>query len=326
MTDKKANQSALSVVKKGVVDIVAGMIQDLVKRKTLHLPQNYSADNAMKEAWLVLQDVKTKDGKLALEHCDKNSIANALLSMVVQGLNVGKEQGYFIPYGKTLTFMRSYLGSMAVTKMVDPRVKSFSYKVVYESDKFSYELENGKIVKVKHEQGLDNIDKDKIKGAYCMALDENGKPLETEVMTFAQIKQSWKQSKLNPVNAKDEVSDTSTHGKFTAQMAIRTVVNRLCKLIYDTSDDAQRLDAILKDTIDQADEAEATAEIEEHANLDDVIEIPHEAETAPEEHDDGVPEDAVETGDPLDPPQGRTGEEVAGGRPVGEPGKLGPGF
>jgi recombination protein RecT len=39
-----------------------------------------------------------------LQACTRDSIANALLDMAVQGLNPAKKQGYFIAYGKQLVF------------------------------------------------------------------------------------------------------------------------------------------------------------------------------------------------------------------------------
>ncbi len=72
----------------------------------------------MKSAWLILQAAVDKDKKPVLEVCSKNSIANALLDMVVQGLNPAKKQCYFIAYGNGLACQRSYFGTMAVTKQV----------------------------------------------------------------------------------------------------------------------------------------------------------------------------------------------------------------
>lgn len=312
--------NALSVIKKGVVDIVAGMIKGLVDSSQLHLPKGYSAENAMKEAWLILQDVKAGDNKKALEVCDKNSIANALLSMVVQGLNVGKKQGYFIPYGKTLTFQRSYLGAEAVAMRVDPKIAEFAHAVVYEDDKFKYGILNGKKAVTTHEQDIDNVDKTKIKAAYCIALDKNGDPMKTEIMTMADIKQSWKQSKLEPVDSQGNIKATSTHGKFTEAMALRTVINKLCKPIINSSDDSALLESINRND-DLADEAAARAEIEDNANMGEVVEIP--GPEAPEEAPDGELEEEV-PGDENTLESGDVPPAEGSGEP--ETQKLGPNF
>ena len=107
----------LALIKKDVVDVVGKKAQEFVSRGELHLPPNYSVENAMKSAWLILQNTVDKDKKPVLQNCTKDSIANALLDMAVQGLNPAKKQGYFIAYGRQLVFQRSYFGTMAVTKL-----------------------------------------------------------------------------------------------------------------------------------------------------------------------------------------------------------------
>ncbi len=144
----------LAMQAKSFVDIVEAKISELVKNGQLDMPKDYSVDNALKAAWLVLQAAEDKEGNKALEVCTRDSIANSLLDMIVQGLNVGKKQGYFIVYGKTLTFQRSYFGSMAVAQMVQPKIADFAYAVVYEDDIFKYGIQNGRKAVVQHEQEM----------------------------------------------------------------------------------------------------------------------------------------------------------------------------
>lgn len=114
----------LALVKRDTVDVVAEKVRQFQERGEIHFPANYSPENAMKSAWLLLQTVQDKNYKPALETCTKDSIANSLLDMVVQGLNPAKKQGYFIVYGTKLTFQRSYFGTMAVTKMLQELLTS----------------------------------------------------------------------------------------------------------------------------------------------------------------------------------------------------------
>jgi len=263
----------LEIVKKSVVDVVKHKVNEFITSGELFLPKNYSPDNAMKAAWLILQSTVDKDGRRALEICTRDSIANALLDMVVQGLNPLKKQNYFIVYGKTLTCQRSYFGSMAVAQMVDPRISEFAYAVVYEGDTFKYGIKLGKKTVTEHEQDIQNVDKKKIIAAYCIALDKEGNPFRTEIMTIDEIKQAWKQSKMNPIDDKGNVKENSTHGKFSADMALKTVINKCCKAIINaSSDNALLLDKINRNE-DLADRAAAEAEIEEEANSGDVIDI-----------------------------------------------------
>jgi recombination protein RecT len=113
-----SNQNQLAMVKKDTVDIVAAKVKQFQENGELHFPANYSPENAMKSAWLILQTIKDRNQKPALEVCTRDSVANALLDMVVQGLNPAKKQCYFIVYGNQLVCQRSYFGTMAVTKRV----------------------------------------------------------------------------------------------------------------------------------------------------------------------------------------------------------------
>ena len=269
----KTQQKTLTTAEPTIVDIVAKNINKLIDNGELFLPQNYNVSNALKSAWLVLQSTLDKDQHSALEVCTRQSIANALLDMIVQGLNPIKKQNYFIVYGKTLTCQRSYFGSMAVAQMVNPKIGEFAFAVVYEGDTFKYGIVNGKKTVTLHEQEISNIDKKKLVAAYAIALDKEGNPFRTEIMTIEEIHQAWKQSKMSPIDEKGNVKDSSTHGKFAADMCLKTVINKCCKLIINTSsDNALLLDRINKNE-DLADRAEVEAEIEENANTGAVLEI-----------------------------------------------------
>src|SRR5690606_36842274 len=111
-----SNQNSIARVKRDTVDVVAERVRHFQERGEIHFPANYSPENAMKSAWLILQETKDRNKRPALDVCTKDSLANALLDMVVQGLNPQKKQGYFIVYGKQLVFLGSYFGTMAVTK------------------------------------------------------------------------------------------------------------------------------------------------------------------------------------------------------------------
>lgn len=247
------NQNQLSMVKKDTVDIVAAKVKQFQEAGELHFPANYSPENAMKSAWLLMQDIKTskQDGyRPALEVCSKDSIANSLLDMVVQGLNPSKKQGYFIVYGKTLSFQRSYFGTMAVTKRVTG-AKSIDAAVIFEGDEVDYEMNNGRITGLSHKQKFGNQDKP-IVGAYCTVIEKDGSTY-IELMTKKEIDKSWGQSKMSPSSA------DSTHSKFPQEMAKRTVINRACKKFLNASDD----NSLVMKHIHASDEASEQAELEE---------------------------------------------------------------
>lgn len=265
------NQNTQVAIRMETVDIVAAKVKEFQNKGELFFPPNYSPENALKSAWLILQETADKDGKPALEVCSKESIANALLSMVIQGLNPDKKQCYFIPFGRKLVMMRSYFGSMHVAKSVNENIEDIYAEVVYEGDEFEYAKQRGKTVITKHIQRLENVKKDKIIAAYACVLYKNGKE-EATIMTIDEIKQAWKQSRMNPIDEKGHIKIGSTHDKFTSDMCKKTVINKACKYIINSSDDRNILVKFAKETETEIVEAEVEEEIRNNANKE-VIDI-----------------------------------------------------
>lgn len=264
----------LALVKKDVVDVVGKKVQEFVSKGELNLPPNYSVENAMKSAWLILQNTFDKDKKPVLQTCTKDSIANALLDMAVQGLNPAKKQGYFIAYGRQLTFQRSYFGTMAVTKRVTGAKDIFA-EVVYKGDEFEYTIHRGNKVITKHVQRIENVDPDNIVAAYCTIIFDDDRQF-TDIMTWQEIQKAWSKSKMNPEK------EGSTHKEFAQEMARKTVINRACKRYLNSSDDGSLLMQHINRADEVAAEAEVEAEIEENANQE-LIDIEYEvADEEPE--------------------------------------------
>ncbi|OEH86225.1 recombinase [Desulfuribacillus stibiiarsenatis] len=256
----------ISIVKKDTVDIVAAKVKEFQERGELHFPANYSPENAMKSAWLILQEAKTgkNEGyKPVLEVCSKDSIANSLLDMVVQGLNPAKKQGYFIAYGKQLIFQRSYFGTMAVTKRVTA-AKDIDASVIYEGDEVDYEIINGRIKNLTHKQKFGNINKEKILGAYCMITFSNDE-VYTELMTMDEIRKAWSKSQMWGKD-QDTERQGSTHDDFKQEMCKKTVINRACKKFMNSSDDSSLIMKHFRRSDEALTEAEVEAEISENAN------------------------------------------------------------
>ncbi len=88
----------------------------------------------LSSAWLIIQDLKDKNNKPALEVCTKESIANALLEMAILGLNPVKKQGYFIVYGNRLGWFTSYFGKCASIKRLKGIETEPIGTIIYEGD------------------------------------------------------------------------------------------------------------------------------------------------------------------------------------------------
>ncbi|WP_093335526.1 recombinase RecT [Salibacterium halotolerans] len=267
------------MIKKDTVDVVSERVKKFQETGEVHFPANYSPENAMKSAWLVLQNTQDKNRKPALEVCTRDSVANALLDMVVQGLNPNKKQGYFIVYGDQLTFQRSYFGTMAVTQRVTG-AKSIDAGVIYQGDEVNYEIQNGRIKNLTHKQQFNNIDKEKISGAYCTIEMADGN-LYTELMTIDEIRQSWSQS---PMWGKDQTQEKkgSTHDNFKQEMAKKTVINRACKKFMNSSDDGSLVMNHFHHSDDVAEEGRMREEVNQKANQEILDVEPASATPDPE--------------------------------------------
>lgn len=281
----------VAIIQKDITDDVNRSLTRL-QDDGLILPPNYNASNALKSAFFKLQEVQDKDGKPALEVCTRESVANALLDMVVQGLSPAKTQCYFIVYGSKLKLNRSYFGTQAVLKRLS-NVKDIWANVIYKGDVFEYEVDGGREKLVKHETKFENRDNE-ILGVYAVVKSVEDEKILT-IMTKKEVDASWSQSKTSQ----------SVHKKFPQEMAKRTVINRAAKAYINTSDDSDLLvDAINRSTENEYDERidvtdeEVRAEIAERGNRE-VIDIKPDA-TPPSSKQQPAPR----TKQPVDDPHG----------------------
>jgi len=277
---KNGTSTAIATIEKNISDNILNRVMKLESENGLQFPKNYSYANALKSAWLVLQNTTDKNKVPVLKSCNKESIANSLLDMVIQGLTPAKNQCYFVAYGNQLTLMRSYMGTVAVTKRL-AGINDVFANVVYKDDQFEYKIdpETGLKEIIKHEQSFGNINNEKIVGAYAIVLREN-QPAFVEIMTIDQIKKAWAMG--------TGYGKSSTHKDFAEEMAKKTVINRACKMFFNTSDDSDLLiEAINRTTANEylpetPYEEEVENEIEENANKE-LLDVAPEEEQAPAE-------------------------------------------
>ena len=106
--------------------------------------------------------------------------------MVADGLNPGKNQVYFIPYGTKLECQRSYQGLLPLLKGT-ANLKKIAANVIYEGDDFSFDIdiESGCKKIKKHSSSITNIG-GKIIGAYAVCVLEDGTSF-AEIMSIGQI-------------------------------------------------------------------------------------------------------------------------------------------
>lgn len=301
----------LTLLQKDITDNIARKLDELKKDGGLAIPANYNPANALKSAFFEMTN--SANGNL-LEKCSRESIANSLLNMAIQGLSPAKKQCYFVPYGQNLSMQRSYFGTQKVVKSLT-NVEDIWATIIYEGDEFDIEIEGGRERIAKHTTSFLNRDNDII-GAYCIIRKSDGEEVLT-VMTRKEIEASWSQSK-----------NKSVQNKFPQEMAKRTVINRAAKAFINTSDDSDALIQAVNDTTEEEFENEqeravrdVTETVEREANqvlIETKPKAKAKAKPKPEPEAVEVPEDISLPGEIIQ------AEEIA--NEMGDLFEEGPGF
>lgn len=245
--NRAARQEQVRVVQKKALDTTAARIAAMQNEGVLDLPSDYSAGNALAAAGLKLLKLEDKEGNLALEVCTPESINNALLDMVVQGLSPTKDQCYFIVYGTEVICQRSYHGAQALVERVWPGSRC-SATPIYEADELEIEVVDGedRVVEGSHKRTFAGIKSGTIIGAYAIIKRPNEDDYH-EIMTIEMIKRSWSQG----ANYKPDNED-GVHQKYDDRMTRKTVLNRACMALVRTTTDAHLLRAVERQEVIRA--------------------------------------------------------------------------
>lgn len=257
MSTENQNTTAVARTKNDISAQVLAKVDSFQQSGELRLPKEYSVENALKSAYIILSDPKNN----LLEKCDKSSVAEALLKMVVYGVSPIKKQCYFIPYGNKLECSVSYAGNIAIAKRFG-NLKSIKGNAIFDGDTFEFEVDaaTGRRKVLKHTQTLESVGNPKLKGAYAV-YELNDGTIDVEVMNIVQIQAAWGQG--------GSKGNSPAHKNFGDQMAIKTVINRACKLLISSSDDSSLYDPLDEQTIDVSKE-NVEHEIKENANVETI--------------------------------------------------------
>lgn len=251
-TQNQNPNTQITEIKKDISTQVLAKVESFQKSGELILPKDYVVENALKSAYIILSDPKNN----LLEKCDKSSVAEALLKMVVYGVSPIKKQCYFIPYGQKLECSVSYAGNIAIAKRYG-NLKSIKANAIFEGDTFEFEVDatNGRRKITKHTQTLESIGNPVLKGAYAVYELKDG-TIDVEIMNIKQIQAAWGQG--------GSKGNSPAHKNFGDQMAVKTVINRACKLLISSSDDSILYDPLEEN--DYVDTAKGKVEQEIHDN------------------------------------------------------------
>lgn len=263
----------IAEVKKDISAQVLAKVESFKKSGELVLPKDYIVENALKSAYIILSDPKNN----LIEKCDKSSVAEALLKMVVYGVSPIKKQCYFIPYGQKLECSISYAGNIAIAKRYG-NLKSIKGNAIFEGDVLEFEVDamSGRRKIIKHTQSLESIGSTILKGAYAVYELKDG-TVDVEIMNIKQIQAAWGQG--------GSKGNSPAHKNFPDQMAVKTVINRACKLLISSSDDSILYDPLEEnDYVDTA-KGNVQQEINQNANTETIgFESYEEAEIVEENH------------------------------------------
>lgn len=223
------NATALKKKQEDVSTQVLDRVSEMEQVGALVLPKGYHAGNALKSAWLYLQNIEDRNHNKAIDTCTKASIANVLLEMVIRGEHPMKHC-YFIPYGNQLTFMEKYTGKLMRSKR-DTEIAEVNANVVREGEEFVYTVDKkGLLQLVSHKPTFQTMGKP-IVGAYAVVVNKDGST-HLEVMTMDMIQKAWNQGGFG-----DKDRQTGAHKNFTDQMCKKTVIARACKVALESSSD-----------------------------------------------------------------------------------------
>jgi recombination protein RecT len=250
---KETKEKSVEIIKRDISTQVLAKIEVFRNAGALRIPKDYSPENALKAAYLILTDPRNN----LFEKCTKESIANALLKMVVWGLSPLKKQCDFIPYADKLDCSIEYTGNILLAKRYG-NLKSIVANAVFKGDVFEFEVNpaTGRKCIIKHEQTLATIGGKELLGAYAV-YELNDGIVNVEVMNIDQIKSAWNQGATK--------GNSPAHRNFPDQMAIKTVINRACKLLVRASDDN-----VLFGEDDEQNISPAKREIQDNANAEDI--------------------------------------------------------
>ena len=248
---------------KSVGDIVLSRVNEM-SEAGFTLPADYNPTNAIKASMLVLQEIKDKNGKPALEVCTQASIQAALFKMLTFGEDVSKVQGYFITYGTQLQYQESYFGKVLRVRRIFPEWTPVPM-LIHEGDSFEYAIDpnTGRKKVLKHEQKLENIDKPIIGGYLYIPCADGGQDLY--VMTAKEIAVAHSKSR----------GGGAVHKQFSTKMYSKTLVSSGCNYILNSTPSQSRF-------ADNSDDPNAPEPTQEYADAEEVVEV-HELPDAPQD-------------------------------------------
>lgn len=216
VTTNTKKEVASAIGNSGIADSILASFNKLADQGQLIFPKGYALGNQLKLMYASI----SQNGSVG--KATPISIGESLANAAIQGLEVDKNQVYFIVYDHKMQMFRSYFGDVAVAKR-SGLVREISARVIYQGDEYEIETnDEGKEYVTGHKSSLANRD-NPIEGAYAWAVLPDGRR-EYCIMTWKEIQKNWSKSKA-----------PDTQRLFPQEMSKRTVIRRLVKTIFNTA-------------------------------------------------------------------------------------------
>lgn len=210
-------------------DGIMQFASNYVRNNNIILSKNYDLTTAMNNLYLNLIQVEDKNHNRAIDVCTPVSIQEAVMKCINEELDVGKKQGYFIPYGKSLTFQPSYFGNVKKARAL-ARVRIVS-NVIRDGEQAEIETRVDGSIIIKHKPSIKCLN-NKIVAVYAVATDiDTDRVVNSDIMSIEEVKRSWLKSQTGCKVGKE----------FEHEMSRRTVENRLAKHFINKADDSERI-------------------------------------------------------------------------------------
>ena len=267
-TAKVAEEMGL-ILPKNMGDTIYNTLTRYERNGAIDIPAGYSVGNALKTAWLKIQD----DSKLMA--CTDASKANAMLQMCVLGLDVSKSQAYLIPYGNKCTLMPSYFGKQLMIMRIHG-VKNIVAGVIYKDTEYNLTVDEygNDIINIVKPCPLEKRTSENISGAWCKII------LSKEVFGMSEFDCIMNKKQIDKSFSKAQTKNVQND--FPEEMSKRTVINRCVKNFVNTRTDQDvYIETMNKVTNDEYTHDEEENEAIEEVNKPQTIDVEVEPEEQP---------------------------------------------
>ncbi len=141
------------------------------------LPKHITAERFARIAWTAV--VRNPD----LAHCDRNSLATAIILCAQAGLEPDGRLAHLIPFGKVVQVIFDYKGLLTLAKRNGVDVKA---SLIFTNDKFEYIEDDGSGKTVVHHSFNPLSNRGELIGVYSRAT-EGQKPPDYEFMSIQEV-------------------------------------------------------------------------------------------------------------------------------------------